>query len=89
MLHNLYQSRLLAFKLDEENKKVIDFREFKLGQSVHFMGSYQPLTNGHFLVGFGSNRDIAAKELDLGNNQYMSLSFNKPYTSYKAYKYER
>lgn len=89
VLHNLYQSRLLAFKLDEQNKKVVKFREFKLGQSVHFMGSYQPLTNGHFLVGFGSNRDIAAKELDLGNNQYMSLSFNKPYTSYKVYKYER
>lgn len=87
--HNLYNSRLLALKLDEENKKVVDFKEFDLGQSVHFMGSYQPLANGRFFVGFGSNRDIAAKELDESHTEYMSLSFNKPYTSYKAYKYER
>ncbi len=89
VLHNLYQSRLLAFKLDEENKKVIDFREFKLGQSVYFMGSYQPLAEGRFLIGYGSNYDVAAKELDKDNTEYMSLSLNKPYTSYKAYKYER
>lgn len=89
MGHDFYHSRLLALKLDEENKKVADFKEFDLGQSVHFMGSYQPLPNGRFLIGYGSNQDIAAKELDESHIEYMSLSFNKPYTSYKAYKYER
>lgn len=87
--HNLYNSRGIAFKLDEQNKKVVDFKEFNLGEKVAFMGSYQPLADGRFIVGYGSNRDIAAKELDQSNTEYMSLSFNKPYTSYKAYKYER
>lgn len=87
--NDLYYSRLIAFKLDEQNKRVMDFKEFKLGKKVYFMGSYQPLTNNRFLIGYGSNRDIAAKELDQSNTEYMSLSFNKPYTTYKAYKYER
>lgn len=86
---NLFSSRIVAFKLDEKNKEITDFKELPLHTKIQSMGSVQLLQNGHFLVGYGSHRDIAAKEINLKGDEFMSLSLNKPYTSYKVYKYER
>lgn len=89
MLNNLFKSRVVAFKLDGKNKKVLAFKEIPTKHPINWMGSVQKLDNGHFLIGYGSNRDIAVGEIDENGKFYMSLSLNKPYTTYKAYKYGR
>ncbi len=82
------RARILKFKLDEKNKKVIDFKEVPLLYHTEFTGSVYQLPSGHYLVSYGPNTDMSVQEMDqTGKNVFMSLKFSSQLLTYRAYKY--
>lgn len=78
-------ARVLMFKLDEENKKVEDFKEIPLRTFIPFMGSVQVLNNENLFIGCGSSHGCAAKLIDKSGKAYFRMVVNRPYTTYRAY----
>ena len=69
-------ARILEITLDEENKKVTDFKEFSIdGRFSEFMGSVQKLDdkNDVYLIGWGGAQSDTAlfTEYDLKNNKVL------------------
>lgn len=88
-------TRVLELTLDEENKKVTDFKEFSVDNRFSaFMGSVQKLDdeNDVYLVGWGGAQSDTAlfTEYDLKNNQVLCEfhSVDDSKMVYRVYKSE-
>lgn len=69
---NETNTRILEFDLNEEEKKVIDFKSFEVPGITSFaMGSAQKLDDSHYIIGWGYRNSGAAmfSEINFGTNQ--------------------
>lgn len=92
------QTRFLEFKLDEENKKLMEFNEFMMeGQFAPYCGSVQRVstTSDRFVTGWGVRATAAPliSEIDFTQNKVMFevLAFTQPMAGqvvYRAYKFD-
>jgi hypothetical protein len=90
--NNLHQTRIIAFVLDEANKKVVSFTDVYDRPSAEpqttFMGSYAVLDTSRYLFGWGgwSGNVIAPAATELnGGSISWSLTFTAPGVfSYRA-----
>lgn len=81
----LAHSRILKFKLDEKNKRVVDVKEKRLNYKSISMGSVYQLRNPkRYFVSYGSNTPVSAQEIDEQGNVYLTLELEQPYVSYKV-----
>lgn len=81
----LSYSRILKFKLDEKNNRVLDVKEQKLNYKSISMGSvYQLKKPNRYFVSYGSNTPVSAQEIDEQGNVYLTLELEQPYVSYKV-----
>lgn len=78
-------ARIIVMNLDEENKKLLSFREIPLNFYAKFMGSVQKLSSDKWFVGCGSSTECAAKLIDAKGNDLLIMSVKQPYTMYRAY----
>ena len=87
------QTRALEFKLDEKNKKVIEFNEYKIdGYFSGVQGSTAKINDDIFLSGWGGNKshDIMFSEVDYKTNKVLFEAKNKKNsTTYRVYKFNK
>ena len=84
------QTRVLRFKLDEENKTVLDFREYKINSKFSMAcGSVQSydLENEIFTIGWGmSSKDkVIMSVVDFKSNKILAeIHTDKPISTYRS-----
>ena len=91
------QTRLLEFKLDESNKKLVEFKEFMMeGQFSPYCGSVQRVSTSsdRFMIGWGLRATAAPliSEIDFTQNKviFEVVIFTQPVAgqlAYRAYKF--
>ena len=82
------RSRILFFKLDENNHTVTHFRQIVLPYFASSMGSAYLTEDNTFIVGYGSARKMAAEEIDQRRKTKWRMKILNPlYVSYRVYKY--
>lgn len=88
-------SRVLEFKLDEENKQAVEFQAYESEQQKRlWMGSAQRLTNDRdiFLIGWGGRGGDGASDLLLSEIDYSSgkvlFEVICPTDNYRVYKFD-
>lgn len=89
------KSRVLQISIDEENKKILDYKEFSVANRFSmFMGSAQKIddSNDVFVIGWGSaDSDTAImSEVDFKNDKILSeLHFiDNTIQAYRVYKFK-
>lgn len=89
------KSRVLQISVDEENKKIVDYKEFSVANRFSmYMGSAQKIDNSNdvFVIGWGSaNTDTAImSEVDFKNDKVLSeLHFiDDTKQAYRVYKFK-
>lgn len=86
-----YPSRIIEFKIDTIEKKVVNFKEYTYkSNGGRYMGSVAKCKDGVFLVSWGSLRSTESPNIgiyDFRNNKpIFELSFdNKAYNVYRVY----
>ena len=78
-------ARMLRFRLDEKNHKVLSVSELSIKTTAPYMGSAQQLLDKTVFIGCGSSSDCAALAFDTKNNNVLKLTVERPYTTYRAY----
>lgn len=88
-------SRAIKIKIDEDNKKVADFKEYDVEEFYKYTGSVQELDseNEVFLIGVGTqvgvDQDLVAMEKNYSTGEvYFTFSFNSGENLYRCYKFE-
>ncbi|MCC0635316.1 MULTISPECIES: arylsulfotransferase family protein [unclassified Clostridioides] len=86
-------TRVIKIKLDEENKKVTEYRSYDINDYYKYMGSVQEIDSEKdvFLVGTGGKagekQDLVAMEKDFSNDKvYFRFSFKSGESMYRCYK---
>ena len=89
------KTRVLQISVDEENKKIVDYKEFSVANRFSmYMGSAQKIDNSNdvFVIGWGSaNTDTAImSEVDFKNDKVLSeLHFiDDTKQAYRVYKFK-
>ena len=77
--------RMLRFKLDEVNKKVLSVSEVPLNEQARYMGSAQRLDDNLIFFGCGSSAECAAKAVKWDGSEVWKMTVQQPYTTYRAY----
>ena len=80
-------SSVLHFTLDENNKKITNWKRIELPFYAQSMGSVQITDNQTYFVSCGSNKSVGAIELDENGKEIWRLIWGKNNTTYRAYKY--
>lgn len=85
------ESRILEFKIDEKNRKITDFKEYKLGMKSTFMGSAQKLDENKDIYticyGGGPFKNPVLEEKDINSNEvYFSFNLLNSKYLYRVYK---
>lgn len=78
-------ARMLRFRLDEKNHKMLSVSELSIKTTAPYMGSAQQLSDKTVFIGCGSSSDCAALAFDTKNNNVLKLTVEHPYTTYRAY----
>ncbi len=81
-------SRILKFKLDEKNKKVVDFQQIQLPYLSQFMGNVFETNSGTYIVGYGSYLGMAGEEFDKDGNSLWTLKYPDTIQTYHVIKYD-
>ena len=81
-------ARILRFKLDEKNKRVLNVESVPLDITAPYMGSAQMLSSDRYFVGCGSAPKCAGKLIDQSGQEILTMKVEYPYTTYRAYFYE-
>lgn len=63
-------SRILKFKLDEKNKKILNWQEIPLSVYSEFMGNVFETEDKTYIVGYGSNKGKAAEGTSSGDSVF-------------------
>lgn len=82
------RARILMFDLDEKKLKVKKFREITLPYPSPSMGSVYRTDHNTFIVGYGSNHQVAAQELSADGRPVFELRLKDNMTSYRVRKYK-
>ena len=80
-------SRILKFKLDEKNKKILNWQEIPLSVYSEFMGNVFETEDKTYIVGYGSNKGKAAEELDKDGTPLWTFKLPDNLFTYRVYKY--
>lgn len=80
-------SRILKFRLDEKNKKLLEWQEIPLPVYSEFMGSVFETEDKTYIVGYGSNESVAAAEIDSNGNALWIFRLPEKLNTYRVYKY--
>ena len=81
-------SRILKFKLDEKNFRIVDFQEIKLPYLSEYMGNVYETSSGTYIVGYGSNQTMAGEEFDKNGKSLWTLKFPDIVETYRVIKYD-
>lgn len=88
-------SRAIKIKIDEEDKTVIDFKEYDVEKFYKYTGSVQEIDgdNEVFLIGVGTevgvDQDLVAMEKNYSTGEiYFKFAFNSGKNLYRCYKFE-
>lgn len=86
-------TRVVKLKIDEENKKVVDFKSYDVEEFYKYTGSVQELDaeNEVFLIGvgtqIGAGQDLVAIEKNYSTGEvYFKFSFDSGSCLYRVYK---
>ncbi|MBQ9738100.1 MAG: aryl-sulfate sulfotransferase [Alphaproteobacteria bacterium] len=78
-------ARMLRFKLDEKNKKVLGVSATPLNETAPYMGSAQKKGDDFVFFGCGSSTECAAKAVRVDGTPVWTMKVEQPYTTYRAY----
>ena len=81
-------SRILKFKLDEQNKKIVDFQEIQLPYLSQFMGNVFETNSKTYIVGYGSYFGMAGEEFDKNGKSIWTLKYPDTIQTYHVIKYD-
>lgn len=81
-------SRILKFKLDEKNKRLAGFQSFPLPWHAAYMGSVFETEYNTYIVGYGSNAQMGAAEIDRDGKILWEMRQPVGFYNYRVYKYK-